>query len=107
LENKKVRNDQIKNLIDICTNFLTSKEWKADTDVLDFILESPLMPLLESVFRNGSWLEMAKEHEVYHSYLGNSYTMLYLLLIALTRAIVTQKKLLPCLLEIDAKYKPS
>lgn len=30
LENKKQRNEQIKNLIDICTNFLNCKEWKAN-----------------------------------------------------------------------------
>jgi len=53
------------------TNFLTSKEWKADEEVLTIILESPLMPLLESSFRNGSWLDMAKESAVYHSFLGN------------------------------------
>jgi hypothetical protein len=69
LENKKLRNDQIKNLIDICTNFLTSKEWKANEEVLEVILESSLLPLLEAAFRNGSWLEMAKESQVYHSYL--------------------------------------
>jgi hypothetical protein len=33
-------------------------------------LESALLPLLEQAFRNGSWLDMAKAAEVYHSYLG-------------------------------------
>ena len=70
LENKKQRNDQIKNLVDICTNFLNCKEWKAGEQVKDIVLESALLPLLEAAFRNGSWLEMAKEYEVYHSYLG-------------------------------------
>ena len=72
LENKKLRNDQIKNLVDICSNFIASKEWPATEEVQAIILESALLPLLESAFRNGSWLEMAKEHEVYHSYLGKS-----------------------------------
>eukprot|EP00347_Sterkiella_histriomuscorum_P017580 403348792 len=94
LENKKLRNDQIKNLVDICSNFINCKEWKAGDDVTEIILESALLPLLESVFRNGSWLDMAKEYEVYHSYL------------ALTRAIATQKNLVKCLSEIDPKYKP-
>ena len=62
LENKKVRNEQIKNLVDICTNFLMSKEWKADERMLEALLQSPLLPLLENSFRNGSWLEMAKEN---------------------------------------------
>lgn len=69
LENKKQRNEQIKNLIDICSNFILSKEWTATEEVLNIILESALMPLLESAFRNGSWLDMAKENEIYHSYL--------------------------------------
>lgn len=70
LENKKLRNEQIKNLVDICSSFVGCKEWTASTDVLSVVLESALLPLLESAFRNGSWLDMAKEHEVYHSYLG-------------------------------------
>mmetsp|Transcript_44151 Transcript_44151/g.32143 ORF Transcript_44151/g.32143 Transcript_44151/m.32143 type:complete len:134 (-) Transcript_44151:1620-2021(-) len=49
---------------------------------------------MESSFRNGSWLDMAKDSAVYHSFL------------ALTRAIVNQKKLVPCLIEIDSRYKP-
>lgn len=72
LENKKTRNDQIKILVDICCNFFTSKEWTADKEVLQIILESSLLPLLESAFRNGSWLDMAKEAPVYHSYMGKS-----------------------------------
>lgn len=77
LENKKLRNDQIKNLIDICSNFINCKEWKAGDEVLDIILESALLPLLESAFRNGSWLEMAKENEVYHSYLGKIEILIF------------------------------
>ena len=70
LDNKKQRNEQIKILVDICCNFFTSKEWQASPQVLSIILESPLVPLLESAFRNGSWLDMAKEAPVYHSYMG-------------------------------------
>lgn len=70
LENKKLRNEQIKNLVDICSNFIASKEWRASEEVQAIILESALLPLLESAFRNGSWLDMAKEHDVYHSFLG-------------------------------------
>ncbi len=70
LENKKLRNEQIKNLIDICSNFINCKDWKASDEVSNIVMESALLPLLESAFRNGSWLDMAKEHEVYHSYLG-------------------------------------
>jgi len=80
--------------VDICCNFFNSTEWKADKEVLNIILESPLLPLLESAFRNGSWLDMAKEAAVYHSYM------------ALTRSLSMQENLVGCLIEIDKHYKP-
>jgi hypothetical protein len=70
LENTKQRNEQIRTLVDICSNFLGSKEWEASDEVGDIILESALLPLLEQAFRNGSWLDMAKAAEVYASYLA-------------------------------------
>lgn len=65
-----MKNAQVKNLVDILTNFIQSEEWVANEDIRDLILESSLLPLLEAVFRNGSWVELAKEHEVTHSYMG-------------------------------------
>jgi len=50
--------------------------------------------LLENAFRNGSWLDMAKEATLYHS------------LLQLTRALTGQKKLAACLVEIDPNWKP-
>jgi hypothetical protein len=94
LDNKKIRNEQIKTLVDICANFLHSKVWKANSDVLDDILESSLLPLLENAFRNGSFLDMAKDIDLYVSYFG------------LTRAIASQENLIHCLVEIDKRYKP-
>jgi hypothetical protein len=73
-------------LVDICSNFLGSKEWSASEEVGDIILESALLPLLEQAFRNGSWLDMAKAAEVYASYL------------ALARSLAIQPKLVKCLL---------
>ena len=57
-------------MIDICSSFIDCKDWQATEEVTAIVLESALLPLLENAFRNGSWLEMGKEHEVYHSYLG-------------------------------------
>jgi len=62
---------------------------------MEVIFESPLLPLLESAFRNGSWLDMAKEASLYHSYM------------ALTRALASQKNLVGCLIEVDKHYKPA
>ena len=70
LENKQKRNEQIKILVDIVCNFFTSEEWQAEKELTELILLSPLLPLLESAFRNGSWLDMAKEAPLYHSFLG-------------------------------------
>lgn len=81
-------------LVDIVTSFFDTKEWKAGQEVVDQILSSALLPLLENSFRNGSWLDMAKEDDLYHS------------LLALTRAIASQKELAACLIEIDANWKP-
>ena len=52
------------------------------------------MPLLENAFRNGSFLDMAKDIDLFHSYFG------------LTRAIASQENLTHCLVEIDKRYKP-
>lgn len=94
LENKRARNDQTKILIDICANFFTSSDWKPGTEVRDIILESSMLPLIEAAFRNGSWLDMSKEAPLYHSYM------------ALARGLASQESLLPCLVEIDKRYKP-
>jgi len=56
-------------LIDIIAGFINSKAWKAPVEMLDEILDSALMPILESALRNSSFLELSKEAEVYHSYL--------------------------------------
>jgi ubiquitin-protein ligase len=95
LENAKHRNEQIRTLVDICSNFLGSKEWKASAEVAETILGSALLPLLEQAFRNGSWLDMAKAAEVYHSYL------------ALARALAGQPQLMKCLGTLDKRYKPA
>jgi len=47
LENTKQRNEQIKTLVDICSNFLGSKEWVASEEVAETLLCSALLPLLE------------------------------------------------------------
>jgi len=60
LRNAQLRAEQIKVLIDICANFLSSDKWKADETLRDQILESSLLPILEQAFRNGSFLEISK-----------------------------------------------
>ena len=94
LENKKQRNDQIVILIDICTNLFDSEEWEASSEIVEQILKSALLPILESAFRNGSFLDMAKEAQVYHSYCGKHYN--YSNFFQLSRALsLTRRTLLP------------
>ena len=47
IENKKQRNDQIKVLIDIVCGFIGSSTWQAPVELLDELLESALLPILE------------------------------------------------------------
>lgn len=85
LGNKAAKHEQIKILVDICTNFFNTTEQLTDPVIIETILESCLLPLLETAFRNDSWLDVVKEATLYHSYL------------ALTRAFASQKILVPCL----------
>jgi hypothetical protein len=77
------------------THLFASSEWEAPTSLVDQLLTSALLPILESAFRNGSFLDMAKEASMYHSFC------------ALTRALSGQKALAPCLVEIDKRFKPT
>lgn len=81
-------------LVDIVSNLFASDEWEASSSLVTQILSSALLPIIEAAFRNGSFLDMAKESQVYHSYC------------ALARAIAGQKNLAVCLIDIDKRYKP-
>ena len=70
IENKKQRNEQIKNLIDILASFVMCKEWKAQYDILEILYGSALLPILENAMRAGSLLDMAKESDLFFSYFG-------------------------------------
>jgi hypothetical protein len=80
--------------VDILSSFFNTETWKAGEEVLDDILESALLPIMENAFRNGSWLDMAKEQDLFHSYF------------ALTRSICKQPCLRHILIELDPQYKP-
>lgn len=56
------------------------------------ILESALLPLLESAFRSGSLLEMSKDWDLNVSYLQ------------LTRTISKHRNLVPLLMNISENY---
>ncbi len=58
------------------------------------VLESSLLPLLESAFRSASLLEMSKEAELNNCYLH------------LARVIASHKLLTPLLMSIPENYVP-
>lgn len=63
--------------------------------MLDDLLESPLLPLLENTFRGCTMIDMTKHPDLNHSYFQ------------LMRTIASHKTLLPSLIEIDTQYKPA
>lgn len=69
LKSKEAKNAQIANIINILKHFIRAKEWVAPPEIKQLILESALLPTLESALRSGSLLEMAKEHDLNIAYL--------------------------------------
>ena len=70
LENKKQRSEQVRVLIEILSGFVDSEEWKAGEEMLEELLESALLPIIESALRNSSFLELSKEADLYHALMG-------------------------------------
>ena len=83
LDSKDAKNSQISNIINILMHSIKSTEndpfdFDAEpndendddqTRMKDLLLESALLPILEAALRSGSLLEMAKEIQLYNSYL--------------------------------------
>ena len=61
----KSKGDQKSYLIDILSNFFRTKDWTPPQTVVDSILQSVLLPLLENAFRAGSFLDIVKFDKLY------------------------------------------
>lgn len=95
LKKKESKNSQISDIIGILKGIIMSKELSIKYNLRDLILESALLPVLENAFRSGSILEMAKEAELYNSYLDFI-------------TIICENDELTCLLmEIGKEYEPN
>jgi len=70
LENKKVNSEQIAAIIKLLANFFNTKELKINKMLNKLILESVILPVLESAYRGGTLLELAKQDTLYYAYLG-------------------------------------
>lgn len=71
LESKKTNSEQIAAIIKLLANFFNTKEFKINKTLNNTILESVILPVLESAYRGGTLLELAKQDALYYAYLGN------------------------------------
>mmetsp|Transcript_41235 Transcript_41235/g.47493 ORF Transcript_41235/g.47493 Transcript_41235/m.47493 type:complete len:828 (+) Transcript_41235:1411-3894(+) len=94
IKNKKVKSEQITYLIDILSSFFRTKNWTPTEDIVNSILQSCLLPLIENAFRTGSLLDMMSFSKLYISYLK------------LVRVFSKNKILSFTLIEIDPRLKP-
>ena len=94
IENKKTRSDQISLFVTLLANFFKSNEFNIDDNFISNILESIILPCIESALRGGTLLEMSKEEKIYYSYLD------------LISQFSNNKSLIPLLMNIGTEYKP-
>lgn len=94
-QTKKQQSEQLVNLIKILEIFLQfDPDYQISALMIQKIKESALLCLLESGFRGGSLLEIAKESELFFSYLK------------IVKVISQHSQLLPCLLILEKNYQP-
>lgn len=92
---KDEKNKRIGILIEIISNILDSSDWTPPKDLLQIMSKSCVLPLVENAFRMSSLVEMAKEGELYNQYFN------------LVLKISLLDSLVPALMKLDARYKPS
>ena len=90
----KSKADQIAYIIEILSNFFGTKDCTPPQTVVDSILRSVLLPLIENAFRAGSLLDIVKFDKLYISYLR------------IVRVFSKVKSLSATLIEIDPRLKP-
>lgn len=69
MKSKEDKNAQIRGIVGIIKAVLQQREGEEKTAIINLILESALLLVLENALRSGSLLEMAKEYELFISYL--------------------------------------
>lgn len=94
LEGKRFNSMQIALIINLLTDFFDSPELKMNEKMLKLFLESPILPCLEGAYRGGTLLELAKDENLYYSYLR------------MTLKLSQNPSLIPLLLDISKDYKP-
>ena len=95
MKKKESKNSQIADIIGILKGIVMSKELSIKYNLRDLILESALLPVLENAFRSGSILEMAKESELFNSYLD------------FIKIVCENDELTILLMDIGKEYEPN
>jgi hypothetical protein len=97
VDKKRIRGEQLQSLLEIVGNFFDFS-WKLGVGLSErlksMVLESSLLPLLESAFRSASLLEMSKESELNQCYLR------------LARVVSGHRSLVPLLMPLPENYVP-
>jgi hypothetical protein len=62
--------EQIEQLLQILENFFNFNEWEAPEHLFELVVQSCLLPSLESDFRSSSLLEMSKNSNIYNRQLS-------------------------------------
>ena len=94
LQGKKSNSTKIVKVINKLINFFENPKLIMTQNLMKIILESPILPCIESSFRGGSLLELSKDSESFKTYLK------------LTEVLSKNNSLIPLLLEISKDYKP-
>ena len=94
LEAKKIKSIRQSCIIKILGDFYDTEFIDLSNGIKNLILESVILPCIESAFRGGSINEIAKNYELYFEYLN------------LVRKFSNHKELVPFLLDISKDYKP-
>ena len=94
LAGKKNNSLQIASIIKLLTDFFDTSDMQIDDKTLRVFLESSILPCLESAYRGGTLLELAKEAQLYYAYLD------------MTIKLSKNPSLIPLLLDISKDYKP-
>jgi hypothetical protein len=77
------------------SNFLNTKDWKVPPSLIDEIMCSCLLPLVESMLRAGTLLEISKDPQNFKCVLR------------VTEMLSSHRALIPCLMDLPKNYQPS
>lgn len=80
--------------MEILEKFLDFADWDPPQILLDCLLESCLLPLIETAFRSGSMIQMSKQIDLVSLYLK------------LVRILASNPKTIHILGELDDHYEP-